>query len=249
MTVETRLGPTFVLAWGEPTAPPLVVLHGGSSNSASWAADAAAYARHFRVYALDLSGEAGKSTPARPPYTGSAWPEWLADALDALGVERARMVGLSLGGWVALRFAAAAPARVERLVVISPGGVGATRRGFVLRAIAYRLLGGRGVRQMARMIFAPSTPPPGVVEAFAFMVRHFKPRGGSLPTIADAELRRVAAPTLLIAGDADRILDTLATRDRLGRLLPRIDTQMIPDGGHALNGTAARALPFLTAEA
>lgn len=112
LTIETAIGPTFVLAFGEPGAEPLVLLHGGTGNSTAWAGEAAAYASKFRVYAIDLPGEAGKSTPARPPYDGPAFADWLRDTLDGLGIERASMVGLSLGGWVALRFAAAYPERV-----------------------------------------------------------------------------------------------------------------------------------------
>lgn len=66
--VETTVGPTFVISRGDPAAPPLVLLHGSVSNASSWGIDAEAYGARFHVHAIDLPGDAGKSTPARPPY-------------------------------------------------------------------------------------------------------------------------------------------------------------------------------------
>lgn len=61
--IDTGLGPTFVIASGEKTAPPLMLLHGSTSNSLTWAGDVAAYSRYYRVYAVDTPGEPGKSPP------------------------------------------------------------------------------------------------------------------------------------------------------------------------------------------
>jgi pimeloyl-ACP methyl ester carboxylesterase len=65
LTVETRHGATFVVASGEKSALPLVLLHGAGTNSAVWGADVADYARHYRVYAVDPRGIA--------PPTGNGW--------------------------------------------------------------------------------------------------------------------------------------------------------------------------------
>lgn len=121
--LPTRLGNTFVIASGDPAAPPLVLLHGASSNALTWAGDAAAFSRHFRVYAVDIPGEAGRSARNRPSWDGEAYVEWLEDLLDALGAPRAALVGLSLGGWMAMRFAFRHPERVSKLVALAPGGV------------------------------------------------------------------------------------------------------------------------------
>ena len=57
MSIPTRHGRTYVIACGKQTAPPLILLHGSSSNSAMWIGDAAEYCRNYRVYAIDLPGE------------------------------------------------------------------------------------------------------------------------------------------------------------------------------------------------
>src|SRR5690606_15033670 len=61
LRVPTREGETFVVASGPPDAPPLVLLHGSGSNASMWAPDVAAWSERFRVYAVDVIGEPGRS--------------------------------------------------------------------------------------------------------------------------------------------------------------------------------------------
>jgi pimeloyl-ACP methyl ester carboxylesterase len=234
--VETPAGRTFVISWGERVAPPLILLHGSTANSSTWGIDAEAFGARFRVHAVDLPGDAGKSTPVRLPYAGAAYADWLSAVLDALSLASARVAGLSLGGWVALKFAAARPERVERLALLAPGGVVPVRRSFILKALLYRPFGGRGAARMARLVFAPEEPPPGARESFAFMLRHYRPRVESLPNLGDDELAAVAAPVLLLGGLRDTVVDVPGTRDRLQRRIRHLEVDIRRDRGHALLG-------------
>ena len=100
--VPTREGDTFVVACGNETAPPLLLFHGGGTNSAMWIDAVALWAAHFRVYAIDMIGESGLSSPSRPSFVSEAYALWLDDVMQALSLERASIVGASLGGWLAL---------------------------------------------------------------------------------------------------------------------------------------------------
>jgi pimeloyl-ACP methyl ester carboxylesterase len=64
-----------------------------------------------RVYAVDIVGEAGNSADNRPPLRTDAYADWLGEVLDALGHDSAAVVGNSLGGWIALKFAVTYPQR------------------------------------------------------------------------------------------------------------------------------------------
>ena len=101
LRVPTREGETFIVACGDENAPPLVLLHGAAANSAMWMGDVAAWAAHFRVYAVDLIGEAGLSAPSRPPLASEAHALWLDDVMQALSLARASIVGrvAAAGGW------------------------------------------------------------------------------------------------------------------------------------------------------
>lgn len=246
MTLPTRHGDTFAIASGDVASPVLLLLHGAGSNSAMWGADVAAYTPHFRVYAIDLIGEAGKSAPNRPPWEGPAFHEWLTDVLAGLSVDRVTLVGLSQGGWTALKFATTHPERVEKLVLLAPGGVVPDRPSFLPRVLVLMLLGKWGQARLVRAIYGRQPIPPGVIEITTTMTRAFKPRIGVLPTFTEAELRRLTMPTLLIGGGQDIIRDNQAIATRLQQCLPHCKTVILPTAGHALLSTTPHVLPFLT---
>ena len=103
--VPTSQGETFVIISGLEDAPALLLLHGGVMNSAMWMGEVPAFARFFRVYCIDMIGEPGLSAPARPALASNAYAVWLDDVLSHFAVARAAILGISLGGWLALDFA------------------------------------------------------------------------------------------------------------------------------------------------
>jgi pimeloyl-ACP methyl ester carboxylesterase len=246
--VETRHGATHVLACGDPAAPPLVLLHGTCSNALAWLGDATEYARRFRVYAVDLIGEPGRSAPVRLPYAGPAYADWLSDVLDGLPAPQAALVGLSQGGWLALKFAIAYPERVARMALLAPGGVAPTRLSFVLRAIPLSLLGRRGAEAVNRITFGDTPVHPDAVAFMDVIMKHFKPRVDPEVLFSDEELRRLDMPVLLMAGLRDALRPAEKTAARLQALLPRCEACLLPDAGHVLVGLAPRITPFLLGE-
>jgi pimeloyl-ACP methyl ester carboxylesterase len=243
--VPTRHGDTFVIASGDPAAAPLVLLHGAGTNSAIWGGDLPAYGERHRVYAVDLLGEAGKSAPSRPPWDGPAFAEWLADVLGALGVDRASLIGISQGAWTALKFATAYPERVDKLVLLTPGGIVADKTSFIVRAAAYSVLGRWGVRRMSRLLYGDQRVPDGVEEITALLMRHFRPRIGVLPLFSDGDLHRLVMPTLLVMGSHDALRDADRIAARLRATLPDLSVVLIPGAGHALLDTIGHVLPFV----
>ena len=115
--VRTRHGETHVITAGDKSRPALVLLHGAAANILGWGAAMPEYMREFFVIAPDIPGEAGRSAPERPSWNGDEYIEWLDDVLGALQVERTALLGLSLGGWIAARYAAARPQKACRLVL------------------------------------------------------------------------------------------------------------------------------------
>ncbi len=243
--VPTRHGDTFVLASGQESDPSLILLHGAGTNSAMWAGDVVAYSRQYRVYAVDLLGEPGKSAPVRPAWDGPAYAEWLADVLDALKVEKATLLGLSQGGWTALKFAVYQPRRVESLVLLNPAGIAPDKLSFVLQAIPLSLLGQWGIHRINRLLFAGQPIPHEVDEATTLMMTHFKTRVGVLPLFTEAELQRLGMPVLLLLGARDALRNGPKISARMQGLVPRLTTIVIPETGHALMNTPPHILPFL----
>jgi pimeloyl-ACP methyl ester carboxylesterase len=248
LTIPTQYGDTFVIASGEASAPPLVLLHGAGTNSTIWARDVVEYSRRYRVYAIDLLGEAGKSAPNRPDWNSAAYGEWLDEVLHTVQVDSPILIGISQGAWTALKFAVNKPERVEKLVLMCPGGIIPDRLSFVLRAVLYSFSGRWGIRQMMRLLYAEQPVPEGVEEITALLMKHFKARVGVLPIFSDEELQRLTMPTLLLGGSRDALRDMTKIAARLRNLLPNLGVTIIQGAGHALLNTTPYILPFLQFE-
>ena len=127
--------------WGDHGLPALVCLHGVTSHSGHFQPLAERLADRFRVIALDLRGHA--DSPWEPPWH---LEQHLADVLGAAPGERCTWLGHSFGGRIAYEVAAAAPERVERLVLLDP---------------AIRLPPHFGYDSSENARRDPSTPPKG----------------------------------------------------------------------------------------
>ena len=103
--------------------PPIVLIHGMLNSSSHWRSVALSLASEYTVIAPDLIGH-GDSAAPRGDYSLGAHAASIRDLLAAIGVDRATVVGHSLGGGVAMQFFYQFPQRVERLVLISSGGLG-----------------------------------------------------------------------------------------------------------------------------
>ena len=105
------------------SGPPVVLVHGMVNSSRHWRAVAERLATRYTVIAPDLIGHGDSATP-RGDYSLGAHATVIRDLLSALGIERATMVGHSLGGGIAMIFFWQFPHRVERLALVSSGGLG-----------------------------------------------------------------------------------------------------------------------------
>ncbi|MGZ8178037.1 alpha/beta fold hydrolase [Williamsia sp. SKLECPSW1] len=101
----------------------LLLIHGMAGSSATWDAVVEPLSRRYRVVAPDLPGHGASSKP-RGDYSLGAFAAFLRDLLDHLGIDRATIVGQSLGGGIAMQFTYQHPERCERLVLIGSGGLG-----------------------------------------------------------------------------------------------------------------------------
>ncbi len=105
------------------SGPPVVLIHGMLNSSSHWRSVALSLAHDHTVIAPDLIGH-GDSAAPRGDYSLGAHASSIRDLLAAMGIDRATIVGHSLGGGVAMQFFYQFPQRTERLVLISSGGLG-----------------------------------------------------------------------------------------------------------------------------
>src|SRR5689334_2508018 len=121
---RSNVGPACSIAWTElGSGPPVVLLHGLGDSHRTWRRVAPRLAREYRVLMPDLPGH-GLSGRPDAPYTLGWYAETIAAWLDALGLERAHVVGHSFGGGVAQWLILDHRARIDRLALVAAGGLG-----------------------------------------------------------------------------------------------------------------------------
>jgi pimeloyl-ACP methyl ester carboxylesterase len=102
------------------SGPTLLAIHGLGGSKASFLPTIGALADSYRVIAVDLPGFGDSAKPVRAPYDAPYFAGVMAEVLDATGVERAHVVGNSMGGRIGIEMALTMPERVDRLVLLSP---------------------------------------------------------------------------------------------------------------------------------
>jgi pimeloyl-ACP methyl ester carboxylesterase len=177
------------------SGPNLVLIHGMINSSRHWEAVATRLAGSYRVIAPDLIGHGDAATP-RGDYSLGAHAASIRDLLTTIGVERATIVGHSLGGGVAMQFFYQFPQRTERLVLISSGGLG-HEVSPLLRGAA--LPGSAALLRLAAR--------PGLVGAIAASGARLRARGNSSGVYLQAVAR--ALGPLQEKGSRQAFLETL----------------------------------------
>jgi len=235
---------------GDPAAEPVLLIMGFTSNAAAWAPQIPALAERYHVIAFDNRGS-GRTTQPDAPYTV---PQMAADAaalLDHLGIASAHVVGASMGGMIAQEFALRYPRRVRSLVLActTPGGphsaghdalMAATDEGLALDTMESAMSPER-VKEMLEQLFTPeyiANPGPGFGQMIASTVQ-FPPtiaglKGQTLAIRAHDtwdRLPRIVAPTLVIAGDADPLIDPENSRILAARI-PGAELVLLPGQRH-----------------
>jgi pimeloyl-ACP methyl ester carboxylesterase len=116
--VDTTVGKICTMEAGG--GEPVLLLHGLGATKASFLPTIGALANSYRTIALDLPGFGDSAKPLLAPYDAAFFADAVTAVLDALGLERAHVVGNSMGGRVAIEVGLLAPERVERIVLLAP---------------------------------------------------------------------------------------------------------------------------------
>jgi pimeloyl-ACP methyl ester carboxylesterase len=245
------------LAAGTGGAPPALLLHGGGFDAAEFSYRHAIglLSRIRPVLAFDWPGYGGSDKPDLH-YDLAYYARFLERLMDSLGIERAALVGVSMGGGAALSFALRSPERVEKLVLVASYGLGKDiphgRLGYFLvhaplaADLIYALLrrSRRSLRWgLRRIVHDPRAVSGELVEearrlldqpASGRAFRSFRKSEvgwGGLNTDLSDHLGEVAAPTLLVHGERDRIVPVEWAR-RAHERLPDSELRVLQGCGH-----------------
>jgi len=238
------------------SGPALLLLHGLACDHSTWEPVIESLAKRYTVIAPDLLGH-GRSAKPRADYSVGGYANGMRDLLTVLGIDKATVVGHSLGGGVAMQFAYQFPERTQRMILVSPGGLGPEVTPLI-RAVslpgfhqAMGLLTLPGLRQSGRLgldLLSKSGIPhtrdldevsdiyenfkdPKFRAAIAHVVRAVVDWRGQIVTMADRAYLTEAMPMCIIWGDDDSVIPHSHSR-RIAALAPQTRVEILPNAGH-----------------
>lgn len=227
---------------GAPHRPPLLLTGSLGTSTAMWDPQVPALAERFRLVRADHRGHGRSPAPPGPYRIGDLGRD-LRALLDRLGVDRAHVCGLSLGGMAAMWLAAHHPERVDRLVLCATSAKLATAEEWHVIARAARTDGTAAIaEEVIGDWFRPdfAEDHPDVVTRMRGMVEHTADEGyaACCEAIADMDLRAqltdVRASTLVVAG-ADDVATPPDHAHELAEAIPDAREVVLDDAAHLLN--------------
>lgn len=231
---------------GPKTASALIMLHGFGSSLHTWEAWAKTLSSQYRVIRYDLPGSGLTGADPTNDYTDTRGMEVLLALLDKLGIQRATLIGNSMGGRLAWNFAATHTERVERLVLISPDGFAsdgmeygkAAKVPSLMYLMKYVL-----PKSMLRSGLEPAYGDPSrlndaIVERYFDLMLAPDVRQAQLMKMGQIILQppepllaKITAPTLLLWGDKDRMIPSANAADYL-KVMQNAKLVILPGLGH-----------------
>lgn len=233
--VETDRGTTRAYRW-EGAGDPIVFLHGIGGTSLLWAPYAERLGERD-VWSIDILGDAGRSVQRLPYADPDDLGAELDQALAALSICRAHLVGHSLGGWLALNLVIRRPSRVAAALLLDPVGIGHLHMlGFMLSGVPV-LLGafapGPLRRRIARRFRMPLLNDQRALRLMLSGQINHPPRIPRLLPFSDDELRSIALPTTVLIGERTEPFDADEVATRAKTTIPHASVAFVPDAGHA----------------
>jgi pimeloyl-ACP methyl ester carboxylesterase len=218
--------------------PAVILLHGLGGDGSRWTPLMSTLASDFRVIALDQIGF-GQSDKPLVNYNHGMLAEFLAEFVKTIGTGKASLVGHSMGGYVAMYTAVHHPDVVDRLVLVDGGGLGYAPRSAHLIQIQNGTTLAETREYFELMFYDKSRITDEMVREnyvrrlrVAFTIDKMQEaRAKGLATVSEAEAGKISAPTLILWGKQDKLLDP-SDAEVLDRVIPNSRAVLIDAAGH-----------------
>lgn len=231
---------------GVEDGEPIILAHAFPFTHEMWLPQVEMLNERWRVITYDMRG-LGRSDPGNGEFTLDEYVDDLLRLMDHFGIERAVVVGLSMGGYVSMRLCERAPERVRALALCSTRAAADDAQAAEGRVRAIEFIRHRGVRPFAedfiKKLFAPQTyaSEPQIIDHQLAIIEGHQPIGviGAIRALATRPdltpgLARVAVPTLILYGEEDALTPVAIGREIQAKIAGS-EFHAIPAAAHMCN--------------
>lgn len=245
MEVKTSFGTTFIRVSGPSAAPPLILLAGITATSLMWAPNVAAWAKDYRIYAIDTINDYGLSVNTKTIWTKGDFVRWMHELFTELvPMGKFNLVGMSYGGWLAAIYALSHQERLHKVIMIAPGAtVLPISWKFFACLLAIFFLPGIIVQPFLLNWATKSVDEEDIkandlsnfITCFLRGYSKFKHRFVVPLTVLKAkDWAKLNIPLLFIIGTEEKLYDAQEAITHLGKVAPKVHTILVPECGHDL---------------
>ena len=260
---DTRFGKTHIILAGKENLKSILLIPGVAGCAPLWRHQINAFSEHFRVLAIDIVGQPGKSAANPPSVFNDDFTDWLEDIIHSLNLDRPHIVGVSTGGTTAMDMAIRKPDLIDKTVMCGPTGLARARLPFRQWLLTARK---KNTDALSDDLTASSFSKPRSGETFGSFDRQLA-RGMALGTkhyrvdkslgvynektsrvdiikalkvigkfFFSVDKKRVKSfknKGLLIFGEFEVLYNPLKISKRLQKLIPSLQIEIVKDAGHA----------------
>jgi len=260
---DTRFGKTHIILAGKENLKSILLIPGVAGCAPLWRHQINAFSEHFRVLAIDIVGQPGKSAANPPSVFNDDFTDWLEDIIHSLNLDRPHIVGVSTGGTTAMDMAIRKPDLIDKTVMCGPTGLARARLPFRQWLLTARK---KNTDALSDDLTASSFSKPRSGETFGSFDRQLA-RGMALGTkhyrvdkslgvynektsrvdiikalkvigkfFFSVDKKRVKSfknKGLLIFGEFEVLYNPWKISKRLQKLIPSLQIEIVKDAGHA----------------
>ena len=260
---DTRFGKTHIILAGKENLKSILLIPGVAGCAPLWRHQINAFSEHFRVLAIDIVGQPGKSAANPPSVFNDDFTDWLEDIIHSLNLDRPHIVGVSTGGTTAMDMAISKPDLIDKTVMCGPTGLARARLPFRQWLLTARK---KNTDALSDDLTASSFSKPRSGETFGSFDRQLA-RGMALGTkhyrvdkslgvysekssrvdfikalkvigkfffsVDKKRLKSFRNKGLLIFGEFEVLYNPWKISKRLEKLIPSLQIEIIKDAGHA----------------
>ena len=260
---DTRFGKTHIILAGKKNQKSILLIPGVAGCAPLWRHQINAFSEHFRVLAIDIVGQPGKSAANPPSVFNDDFTDWLEDIIHSLNLDKPHIVGVSTGGTTAMDMAIRKPDLIDKTVMCGPTGLARARLPFRQWLLTARK---KNTDALSDDLTASSFSKPRSGETFGSFDRQLA-RGMALGTkhyrvdkslgvysekssrvdfikalkvigkfffsVDKKRLKSFRNKGLLIFGEFEVLYNPWKISKRLEKLIPSLQIEIIKDAGHA----------------